>query len=375
MPPSANILEGYDLAEMGWGSAEAIHHYAEAARRAYADRNQVLADPDFVAIPLATMIAKDYARSRGKDIDPRRATPSAQVGPGLAVVRPEPTETTHFSIVDRWGNAVAITTTLNSAYGSLVTVAGAGFLLNNEMDDFAANPGHPNQFGLVEGEQNAIAPGKRMLSSMSPTIVVDPAGELFFVTGTPGGSTIITTVLQTVLHDRTRPEEIIPRAQAAEIILTNKTPLDRAILQRLPGLRYIGVLATGYNVVDVAAARELGVLVTNVPSYGTRSVAQHVFALLLELTQRTGHHAESVRKGKWTDCPDFCYRDHPLIELDGLTLGVVGFGRIGQATTRQGGADPAPGVRGVDLEALLAESDVISLHCPLTSGTTGLINA
>ena len=210
MPPSssggatmalmANILEGYDLAEMGWGSAEAIHHYAEAARRAYADRNQVLADPDFVAIPLATMIAKDYARSRGKDIDPRRATPSAQVGPGLAVVRPEPTETTHFSIVDRWGNAVAITTTLNSAYGSLVTVAGAGFLLNNEMDDFAAKPGHPNQFGLVEGEQNAIAPGKRMLSSMSPTIVENPAGELFFVTGTPGGSTIITTVLQTVLH-------------------------------------------------------------------------------------------------------------------------------------------------------------------------------
>ena len=135
-----------------------------------------------------------------------------------------------------------------------------------------------------------------------------------------------------VLHDRTRPEEIIPRAQAAEIILTNKTLLDRAILQRLPSLRYSGVLAPGYNVVDVAAAREQGVPVTNVPSYGTRSVAQHVFALLLELTQRTGHHAESVRKGKWTSCPDFCYRDHPLIELDGLTLGWVGFGRIGQAT-------------------------------------------
>lgn len=194
---------------------------------------------------------------------------------------------------------------------------------------------------------------------------------------------------EVVLHDRTRPEEIIPRAQAAEIILTNKTPLDRAILQRLPSLRYIGVLATGYNVVDVAAARELGVLVTNVPSYGTRSVAQHVFALLLELTQRTGYHAESVRKGKWTGCPDFCYWDYPLIELDGLTLGVVGFGRIGQATaalaaafgmhviatTRQGPTAPVTGVRSVDLDTLLAESDVVSLHCPLTPSTTGLINA
>jgi len=210
MPPSssggatmalmANMLEAYDVAAMGWGSAAAIHHFAEAARRAYADRNQVLADPDFVNIPLATFVSKDYARARGEGIDPTRATPSDDVAPGLSVIPNESTETTHYSIVDRWGNAVAVTTTINSGYGSFVTVAGAGFLLNNEMDDFSARPGFPNQFGLVQGEQNAIEPGKRMLSAMSPTIVANPDGGLFFVTGTPGGSTIITTVLQTVMN-------------------------------------------------------------------------------------------------------------------------------------------------------------------------------
>ena len=210
MPPSssggatmalmANMLEAYDVAAMGWGSAAAIHHFAEAARRAYADRNQVLADPDFVNIPLATFVSKDYARARGEGIDPTQATPSDDVAPGLSVIPNESTETTHYSIVDRWGNAVAVTTTINSGYGSFVTVAGAGFLLNNEMDDFSARPGFPNQFGLVQGEQNAIEPGKRMLSAMSPTIVANPDGGLFFVTGTPGGSTIITTVLQTVMN-------------------------------------------------------------------------------------------------------------------------------------------------------------------------------
>ena len=210
MPPSssggatmalmANMLEAHDMGAMGWGSAEAIHHFTEAARRAYADRNQVLADPDFVDIPLATFVSKDYARARGEGIDPTRATLSADVAPGLSVFPRESTETTHYSVVDRWGNAVAVTTTINSGYGSLVTVEGAGFLLNNEMDDFSARPGFPNQFGLVQGEQNAIEPGKRMLSAMSPTVVADPKGQLFFVTGTPGGSTIITTVLQTVMN-------------------------------------------------------------------------------------------------------------------------------------------------------------------------------
>ncbi len=208
MPPSssggptmalmAHILEDYDLTGMGWQSEEMIHVMAEAWKRAYSDRNQVLADTDFVDVPLEEMVSREYAQRRGADIDMDRATPSEQIGPGLEVG--EPTETTHYSIVDEAGNAVAVTTTINSGYGSKVTVAGAGFLLNNEMDDFAAKPGFPNQFGLVQGEQNAIEPGKRMLSAMSPTVVTNPDGELFFVTGTPGGSTIITTVFQTIVN-------------------------------------------------------------------------------------------------------------------------------------------------------------------------------
>jgi gamma-glutamyltranspeptidase / glutathione hydrolase len=208
MPPSssggatmalmAHMLEAYDLQALGWHSPEMIHVMAEAWKRAYADRNQVLADMDFVDVPLAEFVTREYARRRGADIRMERATPSEKIGPGLEVG--ESLETTHYSIVDRHGNAVAVTTTINSAYGSKVTVAGAGFLLNNEMDDFAAKPGFPNQFGLVQGEQNAIEPGKRMLSAMSPTIVTDPSGDLFFVTGTPGGSTIITTVFQTIVN-------------------------------------------------------------------------------------------------------------------------------------------------------------------------------
>ncbi len=206
MPPSssggatmalmANILEGHDLAALGWHSPEHLHLLAEAWRRSYADRNEVLADPDFVDVPLARMISEAYALERGADIRADRATPSSEVGAGLAVG--ENLETTHYSVVDRWGNAVAVTTTINSGYGNKVTVTGAGFLLNNEMDDFAAKPGFPNQFGLVQGEQNAIEPGKRMLSAMTPTVVENPEGELFMVTGTPGGSTIITTVFQTI---------------------------------------------------------------------------------------------------------------------------------------------------------------------------------
>jgi gamma-glutamyltranspeptidase / glutathione hydrolase len=208
MPPSssggptmalmAHILEGHDVAALGWGSADYVHLFSEAARRAYADRNQVLADPDFVQVPVDRMISRDYAGERGADIRMDRATPSAEVGPGLEIG--ESPETTHYSIVDGQGNAVAVTTTINSSFGSKVTVEGAGFLLNNEMDDFAAKPGFPNQFGLVQGEQNAIEPGKRMLSAMTPTVVADPDGRLFLVTGTPGGSTIITTVLQTVVN-------------------------------------------------------------------------------------------------------------------------------------------------------------------------------
>jgi gamma-glutamyltranspeptidase/glutathione hydrolase len=198
MAEIALILERYDLESLGWHSTASIHVYAEAWRRAYADRNEILADPDFVEMPLERMTSAAYAADRAATISLERATPSSEVSAGLEAVLREAANTTHFSIVDEAGNAVVVTTTLNSLYGNGVTVAGAGFLLNNEMDDFSVRPGSPNQFGLVQGEQNAIEPGKRMLSAMTPTIVLAPDGSLKMLTGTPGGSTIITTVFQTI---------------------------------------------------------------------------------------------------------------------------------------------------------------------------------
>ncbi len=198
MAEMANILEGYELAEMPWHSTQMVHLLAESWRRSYADRNEYLADPDFIDVPLERLTSKAYAATRAADITDR-ATPSADVGPGLEPPR-EGDHTTHFSIVDASGNAVAVTTTLNSSFGSKVTVAGAGFLLNNEMDDFSEKPGTPNFNGLVQGENNAVEPGKRMLSAMTPTIVSRPDGTPFFVTGSPGGPRIITTVLQTIVN-------------------------------------------------------------------------------------------------------------------------------------------------------------------------------
>lgn len=198
MAEMLNILEGYDLRSMGYLSPEHVHVFAEAARRAYADRNAYLADPDFVPQPTTRMMSDEYAAQRRRTIAMDRATPSAQVAPGMGPPPAEGTHTTHYSIVDGGGNAVAVTTTLNSLYGSLVTVEGTGVLLNNEMDDFTAKPGVPNQFGLVQGAANAVAPGKRMLSAMTPTIVLDPSGRVLFVTGTPGGATIITSIAQAV---------------------------------------------------------------------------------------------------------------------------------------------------------------------------------
>jgi glycerate dehydrogenase len=190
------------------------------------------------------------------------------------------------------------------------------------------------------------------------------------------------------IHDRTPPADIIPRAASAEIILTNKTPLSRETLAGLPKLRYIGVLATGTNVVDLAAARERGIPVTNVPAYSTRSVAQATIALLLELTNRAGHHALRVREGAWSRATDWCFWDFPLVELDGLVLGVVGLGRIGAAVADIAHVlgmnvmafNPSPKlapafVKFVELETLFRTSDVLSLHCPLTPRTQKLVNA
>ncbi len=185
------------------------------------------------------------------------------------------------------------------------------------------------------------------------------------------------------VYDRTPPEEILSRMGDSPLVLTNKTPLSRETLAVCPQLRYIGVLATGYNVVDVAAAREMGIAVTNIPTYGTAAVAQFTFALLLELCHRVGHHNAAVQQGQWAACPDFCFWDYPLVELAGKTLGIIGYGRIGRKVADIGRAldmrvmaydrMPCGAPEGVPLETLLAQSDVISLHCPLTPENHGLI--
>lgn len=191
------------------------------------------------------------------------------------------------------------------------------------------------------------------------------------------------------IHDRTSPGDVVPRSSGAPIILTNKTPVTADHIERLASLQYIGVLATGFNIVDVTAARRRGVPVTNVPAYGTQSVAQMTMALLLELTQHVGHHSDSVRQGDWSRSLDFCYWHFPLVELDHLTMGILGYGRIGRAVGELARAfgmrvichnrripdDPWPGVEFVSLDDLFAQSDVLSLHCPLTPETKHVINA
>jgi len=194
----ANIVEQDDLAALGWHSAPWVHLVAEAMRRAYALRNAYLGDPDFIDIPTDKFLAEEQAASYRKLIKLDRATRSEEIDIGVGSDR-EGTHTTHFSVVDGAGNAVALTTTLNTSYGSGVTVTGAGFLLNNEMDDFAAAPGKPNAYGLVQGEANAIAPGKRMLSSMTPTVVSDSDGKVVLVAGAAGGPTITTATFQIML--------------------------------------------------------------------------------------------------------------------------------------------------------------------------------
>lgn len=193
------------------------------------------------------------------------------------------------------------------------------------------------------------------------------------------------------VYDRTNfaPEAVTEAIGDAEIVFTNKTPLPKSVLGKTPSVKFIGVLATGYNVVDTKTAKELGIIVTNIPAYGTAAVAQFTMALLLELCHHVGAHSAAVKAGDWTNCPDFCFWNYPLIELEGKNLGIIGFGRIGQATAR---AAQALGVnilafsnhrnpelesdtcKYVTLEELLAQSDIISLHCPLFESTMGIIN-
>ena len=188
---------------------------------------------------------------------------------------------------------------------------------------------------------------------------------------------------EVTVYDRTAPKDVIARIGDAPIVITNKTVITREIFDACPAIRYVGVLATGYNVVDVAAAKERGIIVTNVPAYSTQAVAQFTMALLLEICHHVGRHSDSVHAGKWSACQDFAYWDYPLIELAGKTIGIIGYGRIGQATakaaqalgmkviaySRHGQGEPY-----VPLEELYAQADVISLHCPLTAENTGMIN-
>jgi gamma-glutamyltranspeptidase/glutathione hydrolase len=208
-----NILEGFDLAKAGFGSAEAIHLMTEAYRRAFYDRAQFLGDPEFSELPVLELAEKKYADEWRKSVHAQKASASARLErPAVSsalknyvaehpVLAPgkEPMQTTHYSVVDEAGNAVAVTTTLNGGYGSKVTVGSLGFLMNNEMDDFSSKPGVPNMFGLIQGEENAIGPNKRPLSAMTPTIVVKD-GKLWLVLGSPGGPTIITTVANILIN-------------------------------------------------------------------------------------------------------------------------------------------------------------------------------
>jgi len=188
-----NIMEGYSPLPP-FGSPQLMHLESEAMARAFMDRNAYMGDPAFVHNPVEQMLSKSYAATRRATIDPKRATPITDIKPGLT----DGPSTTHYSIVDAEGNAVSITTTLNNSYGSAVTVAGAGFLLNDEMDDLASAPGRPNMYGLVQGDSNAIQPGKRPLSAMTPSVVVGPDGKLILVVGTPGGPRIITMVYHVI---------------------------------------------------------------------------------------------------------------------------------------------------------------------------------
>lgn len=195
------------------------------------------------------------------------------------------------------------------------------------------------------------------------------------------------TIAPCDIHPRTPLTETVARCADAEIVITNKSVLNREIIESLPKLKYIGVTATGYNVVDVVAAKERGIVVTNVPGYSSPAVAQLVFALVLELTNHVGHHAQSVSDGRWVACPDFCYWDHPIIELSGRTLGIIGYGDIGSsvahiatafgmkvlASKREWKTPPPDGVTPATIDEVFQNSDVISLHCPLTDATKHLV--
>jgi gamma-glutamyltranspeptidase/glutathione hydrolase len=257
-------VQNYPLKRWGINQDSTVQLVVEAERRVYADRSKYLGDPDFYKVPVDSLLKPAYIDSRMQNFNWAAATPSSTIQPG-SFVGYESDQTTHYSIVDREGNAVSITTTLNGGFGSKIVVAGAGFLLNNEMDDFSSKPGVPNMFGLIGGKANAIQPGKRMLSSMTPTIV-EKDGKLFMVVGTPGGSTIITSVFQTILNviefDKGMQAAVTAKRfhhqWLPDVVSTEKETLDSATIDKLTKKGYKIVPGGGIGRVDAILVNKWG---------------------------------------------------------------------------------------------------------------------
>lgn len=269
-----NVLEGYPLKELGFRSAQAVHYQIEAMRHAYVDRNSYLGDPDFVKNPLDRLLSKDYAAKLRALIDPTKAGVSKDIKPGVALH--EGSNTTHYSIVDKWGNAVSVTYTLNDWFGAKVTAAKTGVLLNDEMDDFTAKIGVPNLYGLVQGEANKIEPGKRPLSSMSPTIVTKD-GKTVMVVGTPGGSRIITAVLHTminVIDYGMNVQEAVDAPRFHQQWLPESTNVENFALS--PDTRKI-LEGMGHKLANPQDPNHLAAILVGAPSLGGKPVGKNRF--------------------------------------------------------------------------------------------------
>ncbi len=280
-----NTLEGYPLKEWGFHSAQAVHFQIEAMRHAYVDRNSYLGDPDFVDNPTERLLSKGYAEKIRSAIDPLKAGVSKEIKPG---VEPhEGSNTTHYSIVDRWGNAVSVTYTLNDWFGAKVMAAGTGVVLNNEMDDFTVKVGVPNLYGLVQGQSNAIAPGKRPLSSMSPTIVTKD-GKPVMVLGTPGGSRIITAVAQTLVHAidyGMNIQEAVDAPRFHQQWLPDVTSVENFALS--PDTQKM-LQAMGHKLGAPQPPNHMAAIVVGAPSLGGKPVGRNRFFGAIDPRRNTG---------------------------------------------------------------------------------------